>query len=634
MTSGDTAGRHGTLHALTDSFRRLAPLWVPMAGTSLLCSAITTGAVLPVISLLLRWLIARSGAPAIADADIAMFFLRSWPGFVALVISSVLFIAAAAFEQSCLVSIALAWERGTVLRVREAMAFGARRAFAILRLTTVLVVRLLVLVLPFAVAAGAVYWLLLREFDINYYLARHPPAFWAAAALLGLDALLLLFVVGRRLASWLLTLPLVAIEEHWPATSFATSARRMQGHQREAAAMVAVWALAALALPLAVMPALRGVGRVVAPAFGATLPGVLAFLSVAALVWLVAAFTIGVLIKGMFALITARFYVATLPADVAALPPWNGPGSAAAEPAARRHWAAVLVGTIAVAAGGAGLAYMLVQGLSRQPQVLVFAHRGASAAAPENTLAAFRRAGEAHTDFVELDVQETSDGVVVVAHDSDLMKVARSPLKIWASTAAELRTVDIGSFFGAAYADQRVPTLADALAVCKGVSRVDIELKDYGHDQQLEERVIALVEAAGMQNQIVTMSLSPGMVARMKQLRPDWTSGLLIARAIGQANRLPVDFLAVESRVATLRFIRSAHSSGKPVYAWTVNDPQAMVRLIGLGVDGLITNHPDRARQVVAQYRTLSPAGRMFLLLMARLGGREEITEVDDATRP
>jgi glycerophosphoryl diester phosphodiesterase len=224
--------------------------------------------------------------------------------------------------------------------------------------------------------------------------------------------------------------------------------------------------------------------------------------------------------------------------------------------------------------------------------------------------------------------------VVVVAHDSDLMKVARSPLKIWDSTAAELRTVDIGSFFSAAYADQRVPTLAEALAACKGVSRVDIELKDYGHDQQLEQRVVALVEAAGMQNQIVTMSLSRGMVARMKQLRPEWTSGLLIARAIGQVNRLPVDFLAVESKMATLRFIRSAHGSGKPVYVWTVNDPQAMIRFIGLGVDGLITNHPDLARQVIEHYRTLSPAGRLFLLAMTRLGGREEVSEPDDATRP
>jgi glycerophosphoryl diester phosphodiesterase len=605
-----------------------------MAGTSLLCSVIATGIVMPVISLLLRWLVARSGAPAVADADIASFFLLSWPGFVALVVSSALLIAAAALEQACLLAIALAWERGIVLRVRDAMAFGARRAFAILRLTTVLVVRLLVLVLPFAAVAAAVYWLLLRQYDINFYLTRHPPAFWAAALLMGMDALALLVVAVRQLASWLLSLPLVAFERHWPATSFAASARRMQGHRAAAAALLAVWALVALALPLLAMPALRALGRAGAPAFGSTLPGVLAFVGLAALTWLVVGFAIGVLVKGMFALVTARFYTATLPAGQAPLPEWRGPASAGAGTSGHRYWRAVLAAIIVAAGAGAALAYFLVQDLTRAPRVLVFAHRGASAAAPENTLAAFRRAGEDHTDFVELDVQDSADGVVLVAHDSDLMKVARSPLKIWASTAAELRTVDIGSFFSPAFADQRVPTLAEALAACKGVSHVDIELKDYGHDQQLEERVVALVEAAGMQDQIVTMSLSNRMVARMKLLRPGWTSGLLTARAIGRASRLPVDFLAVESKTATIRFIRSAHAAGKPVYVWTVNDPQAMIRYIGQGVDGLITNHPDLARQVIAHYQALSPAGRLFLLTMMRLGGREETSEPDDATRP
>ena len=171
--------------------------------------------------------------------------------------------------------------------------------------------------------------------------------------------------------------------------------------------------------------------------------------------------------------------------------------------------------------------------------------------APENTLASFRRAGEEHADFVELDVQESSDGVVVVAHDRDLMKVARSPLQIWSSTAQQLREVDIGSSFSAAFKDERVPTLAEALAVCKGVCRINIELKDYGKSQRLEERVVELVEAAGMQNDIVTMSLNRTMVENMKRLRPNWTAGLLAAKAIGQPSRLPFDFLAVESRMAT-----------------------------------------------------------------------------------
>jgi glycerophosphoryl diester phosphodiesterase len=235
---------------------------------------------------------------------------------------------------------------------------------------------------------------------------------------------------------------------------------------------------------------------------------------------------------------------------------------------------------------------------------------------------------------VELDVQESSDGVVLVAHDSDLMKVARVPLKIWSSTAAQLRAVDIGSYYSSTYADQRVPTLAEALAACKGVSHVNIELKDYGHNQQLEERVIGLVEAARMEQQIVTMSLSRAMVAKMKRLRPSWTSGLLIAKSIGDVARLPVDFLAIESSLARRDLIRSAHAVGKPVYVWTVNDPERMIRLMGLGVDGLITNRPALAKEIVVAHASMNPAERLFLFVMTRLGVRAEIAEPKGDLRP
>jgi glycerophosphoryl diester phosphodiesterase len=266
--------------------------------------------------------------------------------------------------------------------------------------------------------------------------------------------------------------------------------------------------------------------------------------------------------------------------------------------------------------------------------VLVFAHRGASEAAPENTLAAFRRAGVEHADFVELDVQESADGVVLVVHDSDLMKLARVPLKIWSSTAAQLRTVDIGSRYSSAYADQRVPTLAEALQACKGITRVDIELKDYGHNHHLEERVAELVEAAGMQKQIVTMSLNRAMAAKMKRLRPTWTSGLLIAKAIGDVSRLPADFFAVESRMAERTLIRSAHAAGKPVYVWTVDDASRMIRLMGLGVDGLITDRPALAREVVDSYAAMNSGQRLLLFVMTRLGVRDEISESEGNLRP
>jgi glycerophosphoryl diester phosphodiesterase len=219
-------------------------------------------------------------------------------------------------------------------------------------------------------------------------------------------------------------------------------------------------------------------------------------------------------------------------------------------------------------------------------------------------------------------------------HDNDLMKVGGSPLKVWDSTAEQLHAVDIGSGFDARFSSERPPTLAEALAACKGVSRVDIELKFYGHNQRLEERVIEIVEAAGMQNDIVTMSLSRDMVAKMKQLRPAWTSGLLTAKAVGDLTGVPADFLAVEKAMATRRFIRNAHRAGKPVYVWTVDDPAKMVRMIGLGVDGLITNRPGVAREVLDHYMRMTEAERVLLFIVTSFGAEPDVTPQASELRP
>ncbi len=136
--------------------------------------------------------------------------------------------------------------------------------------------------------------------------------------------------------------------------------------------------------------------------------------------------------------------------------------------------------------------------------------------------------------------------------------------------------------------------------MCKGRCRVVVELKSYGHDERLEERVAAIVEAAGMENDCIFMSLDHDMVRKMKRLRPDWRSGVLVAKAIGDLTTLEADFLAVEAGMATPRFVRQAHRAGRDVYVWTVNYAASMLLAMGRGVDGLITDQPDLARRVVS----------------------------------
>ncbi|CAK9014919.1 Putative glycerophosphodiester phosphodiesterase YhdW (Glycerophosphoryl diester phosphodiesterase), partial [Durusdinium trenchii] len=243
-------------------------------------------------------------------------------------------------------------------------------------------------------------------------------------------------------------------------------------------------------------------------------------------------------------------------------------------------WSAVAV---ICASGAAGLT--AIHSVRLEDATEITAHRGASGSAPENTLAAVREAIEAGADWVEIDVQESKEGVVVVAHDSDLKKLSGSDAKIWELTLDELRQIDIGSRFGPEFSVERVPTLEQVLDVCRGRVGLNIELKYYGHDQDLERKVVQLVEARGMQDDVLIMSLEARGIERIKRLRPDWTVGLLIAVAAGDLTNVDADFLAVNTGLATRRLIVSAHNKGKRVFVWTVNDPIQMSIMISRGAD-------------------------------------------------
>jgi glycerophosphoryl diester phosphodiesterase len=304
-------------------------------------------------------------------------------------------------------------------------------------------------------------------------------------------------------------------------------------------------------------------------------------------------------------------------AEAVRLPEPVGPATAALLRLSRgRIASAACIALVLATLVGAGA----LHSIDLEDRVQITAHRGGAAHSPENTLAAIRRAIDDGTDWVEIDVQESKDGVVVVAHDSDLKKVAGSGVKIWEATADELRSLDIGSYFDKSFQDERVPTLAEVLQLCKGKSRVNIELKYYGHDQELEQRVVELVEEHQMQSDIVVMSLEARGIEKLKKLRPDWTAGQLIAVTAGDPTRAPADFLAVKTSLATRDFVESAHGREKPVYVWTVNDAATMSAMMGRGVDNIITDDPALARQVLAERAAMSPLERILIEVSLLLG--------------
>jgi len=262
-----------------------------------------------------------------------------------------------------------------------------------------------------------------------------------------------------------------------------------------------------------------------------------------------------------------------------------------------------------------------------EDNVQIMAHRGASSKAPENTLASFQQAIEDGADWIELDVQETADGQVVVMHDSDFMKLSKNPLKIWDATSDDLQDIDIGTWYAPEFADQRVPTLAEVLALCKDKIGVNIELKYYGHDQMLEQRVADIVDQQGMNDQVMAMSLKRSGVEKMKAIRPQWKVGLLMSVAAGNMNKLEADFLAVNATFADVLLIDQAHDNGKQVFVWTVNDAATMSTMISRGVDGILTDKPELARSVLKQRAAMSVPQRLLLEFSGLLGVEPKVAD-------
>jgi glycerophosphoryl diester phosphodiesterase len=564
----------------------------------------------PAFTLLLRGLLALSGNRAVTDQDIALLLLSPL-GMGSLVLLAGAVLAIIALELGALLAMAVAAGQGRALPARDAVAGALGRAPAILHLGMLLFLRVLLYLLPYAAAVAALAWFFLGDHDINYYLSQRPPAFYYALAGAVPLTLLLLWILGKRLLRWSLALPLVLFDGARPLAAFGRSEAMCRGHAKPMLRDLAGWVLlsvSALLVPTLVLDlsagAILGLGV-------QRLSVLIPLLGTLVVVWTILNFIAAAMVLGGLSLVLAHWYrilgPVTTPAQAMAAATAH---RLTGKRLASRQMAAALV-VAALVAGTTG--WWLFRQITPDDDVLVVAHRGAAGAAPENTLASVRQAVADGADWVEIDVQETSDGAVVVVHDSDFMKLAGNPLKVWEGELARVREIDVGSWFSAEFAGEQVPTLHEVLEAVRGRSRLVIELKYYGHDQRLEQRVVEQVEAAGMAGDVAVMSLKLDGVRKLKALRPEWTVGLLAATAVGDLTRLDVDFLAVNANMANARFIRRAHAAGKQVFVWTINDAVSLSSWMSRGVDGVITDEPALARQVLAERDAMNSAQRLLL---------------------
>jgi glycerophosphoryl diester phosphodiesterase len=237
----------------------------------------------------------------------------------------------------------------------------------------------------------------------------------------------------------------------------------------------------------------------------------------------------------------------------------------------------------------------------------VIAHRGAPRHAPENTLAAFRRAAGDGADAIELDARLTSDGAVVVLHDSTLDRTTDGTGPVSAHSLTEVKRLDAGLRFSPGFAGERIPLLEEVFEAVGRRLLINIELKVLDTlSSGLGPDTVKAVRAHSMADQVVISSFNPFALRRAKQAGPEIECALLLAndlpgwmrwgvtRRYSRADGLHPDFVMADET-----YVARARKHGLPVRVWTVDDEARMRRLIALGVDAIITNVPDALAAIV-----------------------------------
>ncbi|POX36856.1 glycerophosphodiester phosphodiesterase [Streptomyces sp. Ru73] len=279
--------------------------------------------------------------------------------------------------------------------------------------------------------------------------------------------------------------------------------------------------------------------------------------------------------------------------------------------------AGVLVGLTAFSLPAAA-----AQAADHSNRPVTVAHRGASAYAPENTIAAINAAHRMGIDWVENDVQRTKDGKLIVMHDTTLNRTTnveelypdRSPWKISDFTLSEIRKLDAGSWFGAKFKGERVPTLERYMdAVSHNHQKLLLELKSPELYPGIEAQTIKELKREGwmdrrhVKNRLIIQSFNADAVKKVHELRPDVKTGFLGTPAVADLPKYAkfADQINPSHTTVNMAYVSAVHAfagaHGRPleVYTWTVNDADTAKKVAGWGVDGIITNKPDVVRDAV-----------------------------------
>jgi glycerophosphoryl diester phosphodiesterase len=236
---------------------------------------------------------------------------------------------------------------------------------------------------------------------------------------------------------------------------------------------------------------------------------------------------------------------------------------------------------------------------------LVTAHRGASGLAPENTLASLRKAMEIGADFAEIDVHLSKDEEFVLLHDDTLNRTTNGKGFVGDYPVSVLKKLDAGSWFSPFYKNESIPTLSEVIHTVQGRMKLNIEMKDDSMKTSTMKKFIKLVYDFNFSDQCIITSFNQKTIEHIHSFAPYLKIGLIL-------NQQPSDrhfnnifqLLAINYRFVNSDVMQQAVKTQKEIHAWTVNELDEMNRCISIGVHNIITNYPNRLKNVLVEYKT------------------------------
>ncbi|MGA3293771.1 MAG: glycerophosphodiester phosphodiesterase family protein [Candidatus Acidiferrales bacterium] len=242
----------------------------------------------------------------------------------------------------------------------------------------------------------------------------------------------------------------------------------------------------------------------------------------------------------------------------------------------------------------------------------IIAHRGASGHAPENTIAAFQRAVELGATFIETDLHLTRDARFVAIHDAVLDRTTNGHGAVREFTLAGVKELDAGMWFDRQFMGQRIPTLEEVLAFASEHDVVFyLELK-FEAAWGMHHTLAATIQSSGNAARTIVISFDPGTLKAMRQVDASIMMGLLVEKARPDMVKAALDAgarqLCPRADLVTRDLVERAHGADLQVVTWTVNDAPQMRAMIEAGVDGIMTDLPDRLRALVEDMSSSLPA--------------------------